>query len=59
MRTFFIWVFGLLGAGFLGSTLGYMMDHNGPSSAFGFFGGLTVFACLRLWLAAPKAQPPA
>ena len=54
MRTFFIWLFGLLGFGFLGATLGYLADHNGPSGAFGFCGGVMIFACIRLWLADPE-----
>jgi hypothetical protein len=58
MRTFFIWVFGLLGSGFLGLMLGAISDHSsGLGGGFGFFGGLTVFVCARLWLAAPQRPP--
>lgn len=58
MRTFFIWVFGLLGSGFLGLMLGSISDPRGSGGAFAFFGGLTIFVCARLWLTAPK-RPPA
>jgi hypothetical protein len=57
MRTFFIWFFGLIGSGFLGLMLGSGISHDGDSGTAGFFGGMAVFACLRLWLA-PKAQRP-
>ncbi len=58
MRTFFIWLFGLIGSGFLGLMLGSFAGHNsGDAGALGFFAGIAIFACLRLWLARPATPP--
>jgi len=61
MRTFFIWIFGLVGSGFVGLIMGSLVDQGHPgdmSGVAGFFGGIAVFACLRLWLARPQPQLP-
>lgn len=60
MRTFFIWLFGVVGSGFVGVILGSLADHHPYDSNEipGFFGGIAVFMCLRLWLARPAAQQP-
>ncbi len=51
-RTIAIWVFGLLGWGITGSLVGGALTYNGEAA--GFFAGAFLFACLRLWLAAPS-----
>jgi len=59
VRTFAIWVFGLLAAmiigGFLGSIYDNTYNQSLPSLApfFGAVGVMCIFACLRLWLS-PK-----
>jgi hypothetical protein len=52
VRTFGIWIFGLLASAMIGGMvahffLGFDMD------VYGGLTGMAVFACARLWLAAP------
>ncbi len=51
-RIIAIWVFGLLGAGIVGSLIGDALTYDG--GVFGFLAGVFLFTCLRLWLAAPS-----
>jgi hypothetical protein len=55
MRTFGIWVFGLLASAMIGG----MVAHYFMGTEMDVFGGLTgmaVFACARLWLASPSQK---
>jgi hypothetical protein len=52
MRTFGIWVFGLLASAIVGGLVGDRL-YTGYGSDGGFFGvlaGMFAFACARLWL---------
>lgn len=55
MRTMAIWVFGVLGSGIVGSLLGGALTYDGEMPSF--LAGAFLFACLRLWLAAPTRSP--
>ena len=44
-----IWTFGLLASGIFVGLLGNWL-WPGVGSLFGFLGGMSAFACLRLWL---------
>lgn len=55
MRTFGIWLFGLLASAIVGGMVGNKMGSDGnvlgdPSAVFGMLAGMFAFACLRLWL---------
>jgi hypothetical protein len=55
MRTFGIWVFGLLASAIGGGLLASLLDTNpynsGPGNApLGVLAGMFTFACVRLWL---------
>lgn len=52
MRTFFIWLFGLLAGAIFGGILGSHLSGDG-GVLLGFLGGMLAFACFRLWFAAP------
>jgi hypothetical protein len=55
MRTFGIWAFGLLGSGIIGGIIGSRFGSGwSDDSVPGFFAGVFVFACLRLWLGQSK-----
>jgi len=57
MRTFAIWIFGLLASMIVGGMIGAQLDalhHDFFGSIYWFWG---IFACLRLWLAAPTKKP--
>jgi hypothetical protein len=68
MRTLAIWIFGLLASMIIGGMIGAQLDvlalrneysfndHN--NAVFGILAGAFIFACLRLWLAAPTKKPP-
>ncbi len=49
MRTFFIWLFGLLGFGLVGSLLG-AFSPSSDAGFGGFLAGMALFSCARLWL---------
>ena len=53
MRTFGIWVFGLLASAFIGGLLASLMDgeySTGPGHApIGVVAAMLTFACARLW----------
>lgn len=49
MRTFFIWLFGLFGSGLVGLMVAEGIQRG--DGIVGLIGGISVFACLRLWLA--------
>jgi hypothetical protein len=56
MRTFGIWVFGLLASTIIGALIGSRFD-DGYSSNMGFWSfiaGILTFACLRLWFGQPR-----
>jgi hypothetical protein len=53
MRTVGIWLFGLLASAMIGGMVAhYFMGTN--MDVFGGLTGMAVFACARLWLAAPS-----
>lgn len=53
-RTIAIWIFGLIGSAMIGQ---FITNQVSPVAGDqGFFTGIFVFACLRLWLAAPPRQ---
>ena len=50
MRTFGIWVFGLLACCTLGGLIGSRIESGYSDDTLpGFFVGVFAFACLRLW----------
>jgi hypothetical protein len=56
MRTFAIWLFGLLASALVGGLLGTLFD-KGPYDNnwfWGFLAGMFAFTFLRLWLAGSK-----
>jgi hypothetical protein len=61
VRTFAIWLFGLLAALIIGGFLGSIYDKtfneyslsSGDGTVFGAIAGMCIFACFRLWRA-PK-----
>ncbi|MGY3034755.1 hypothetical protein ACVIIV_003925 [Bradyrhizobium sp. USDA 4354] len=56
MRTFGIWVFGLLASAIFGGLIGDRL-YTGIGTDGGFFGilaGAFAFACMRLWLGQPR-----
>jgi hypothetical protein len=61
-RSVAIWIFGLIASaiigGFVGSSYAVTFHPTAPGDGgfFGMVGGMSVFACLRLWLAAPRAN---
>jgi len=65
MRTFAIWVFGMLASMIVGGMIGAQLDalnHDYVTSmrmVWGALAGALIFACLRLWLSAPTKPPKA
>jgi hypothetical protein len=62
MRTFGIWVFGLLASALFGGLLASLLDTNpytsGPGNApLGALAGMFAFACVRLWLGQSSKNP--
>jgi hypothetical protein len=56
MRTFGIWVFGLIASAMIGGmAANYFMGRD--MDVFGGLTGMAVFACARLWLASPLRNP--
>jgi hypothetical protein len=56
MRTFGIWIFGLLASALIGGmAANYFMGRD--MDVFGALTGMAVFACARLWLASPLQNP--
>jgi hypothetical protein len=55
MRTFAVWLFGLLAAGIFGGVIGVYLAPYYDGGALGFIGGLCAFTCARLWLGPTKA----
>ena len=59
MRTFAIWIFGLIAAAIIGGFIGAVHDSAFNSDAVGLglpvgaLAGVCAFACVRLWLADP------
>jgi hypothetical protein len=59
MRTFFIWLCGLLAAAIVGGTVGNLLDpspYGGVGMPFGVLGGAFAFACVTLWLAPRRSS---
>jgi hypothetical protein len=59
MRTFGIWVCGLLAALLIGGFIGSQFDTVYSSSSgavFGAIAAMLVFACARLWAASGRAK---
>jgi uncharacterized membrane protein YfcA len=55
MRTFGIWVCGLLACGTLGGIVGSRIESGYSDDTLpGFFVGVFAFACLRLWFGQPR-----
>jgi hypothetical protein len=52
MRTFGIWLFGLIASAMIGGMVGHYI-YGGDFDVFGGLTGMAVFACARLWLASP------
>lgn len=58
MRVLGIWIFGLLASGLAGGAIGLALAQPLERTALfvfalGSIAGLSAFACIRLWLAAP------
>jgi len=53
MRTFGIWLFGLIASAMIGGMIGHYF-YGGDFDVFGGLTGMAVFACARLWLASPS-----
>jgi hypothetical protein len=57
VRTFAIWLFGLLAAMIIGGVLGSIYDNtynqslSSAAPVVGAIGMMCIFACLRLWIA--------
>lgn len=49
-RKIFIWIFGLLAGGIAGGLIADGLSNTGDAVVFGFLGGCSAFACLRLWV---------
>ena len=47
MKTFFIWLGGLVVSGFVGALVGDYLSDDGRTT--GFIVGLVAFACFKLW----------
>jgi hypothetical protein len=58
MRTFGIWIFGLLASAILGALIGSKLgsEYNNDSGFFGLLAGAFAFACIRLWLGQSRSQ---
>lgn len=57
MRTFGIWVAGLIASAIFGGLISSQaFPTTEVAGMFGILGGLLVFTCLRLWLAAPRRE---
>jgi hypothetical protein len=59
MRSFFIWLTGILASAIVGGLIGNLLDPN-PYNGAGFWGGcagILIFTCARLWLGQPKSNP--
>lgn len=50
MRTFALWVFGLLASAIFGGVIGVYMDPYGGTFFFTIPGCMFAFACARLWV---------
>lgn len=50
MRTFFLWVTGILACGIVGMLVGAAISPYSDGGFFGFFAGVLGFTCLRLWI---------
>jgi hypothetical protein len=53
MRTFGIWVFGILASAIIGGLIGSRLDDRaagGLETILGILAGVFTFACIRLWL---------
>jgi uncharacterized protein YcfJ len=53
MRTFGIWVFGILASAIIGGLIGSRMDDRATGdleTILGILAGVFTFACVRLWL---------
>ena len=48
MKTFFIWLFGIVICGFVGALVGEYLYDDGKFT--GFIVGLAAFACFKLWV---------
>lgn len=53
MRTFFIWLFGLVAAGIAGGVAGQFFQPS-DGGFWGLLAGLAGFACFRLWTVRPN-----
>jgi hypothetical protein len=54
VRTFGVWLFGLLASGIFGGMIGNQFFYP-DGGFFGLVGGMCTFACVRLWLS-PKRE---
>jgi len=56
MRIAAIWIFGLMGSAIVGAMIGSAMEggYSGDKGFAGFFAGMFIFACARLWLGSPQ-----
>jgi uncharacterized protein YcfJ len=53
MRTFGIWVFGILASAIIGGLIGSRLDDRSTGdleTILGILAGVFTFACIRLWL---------